>query len=302
LRGSIDRVRRGFVPTRLGVAGGALAVVLVWCALVSLSNVAAGIHAAQVSDRAPRPESSVLIVTALDAAQDHAGPLRRLYDWTIRWAQTPYAIWALFLLAFAEASFFPVPPDVLLAAMALGTPPKALGYAAICTLGSAAGGCGGYAIGLFLFDTLGRRILALYGYEDEFERLSRGFARRGFWWIFAAALTPIPYKVFTIAAGVCHKHVTLRTLATASLVGRGLRFFAVGALFRLFGPQVKLFIDRYFNILTVALVVVALLGFAAVRLLTGGKAGTEQRADGVRADRVPKHKACPLPPSNHIER
>jgi AmmeMemoRadiSam system protein A len=195
--------------------------------------------------------------------------LRRLYEWTIHWAETPYAVWALLLLAVAEASFFPVPPDVLLIAMALAIPRKSLRYAGICTLGSVVGGILGYTIGVFFFEAVGQPILRFYHYTEQFQRLSAGFGQHGFLFIFTAALTPIPYKVFTIAAGVCHAHVPLTVLVVASLVGRGLRFFTVGLLFRLFGRPIKRFIDRYFNLLTVLFVLLLVLGFICVRILAG---------------------------------
>ncbi len=215
------------------------------------------------------------------APEKKAGPLRRLYDWTIHWAKTPYAAWALFVLAFAEASFFPIPPDVLLIAMALAAPSKSFRYAAICLAGSVLGGCLGYAIGLFFFDQVAEPILSFYGYLDRFHQLSVRFGQHGFLFIFIAALTPIPYKVFTITAGFCHADVPLRVLIAASVVGRGLRFFAVGALFMLFGRPIKRFIDRYFNLLTVTFVVLLVLGFLCVRLFAGDAGRQEPPAEGV---------------------
>lgn len=218
-------------------------------------------------------ESDDDISRAVDAPEDapvpRPGPVRRLYDWTIHWAATPQAVWALFLLALAEASFFPVPPDVLLMAMALGTPRKSLRYAGICTVGSVLGGVLGYAIGMFFFEAVGEPILEFYHYTEQFHQLSAGFGEHGFLFIFVAALTPIPFKVFTIAAGVCHADVPLAVLLAASVVGRGLRFFTVGALFRLFGPPIQRFIDRYFNLLTILFVVLLVLGFLCVRIFAG---------------------------------
>ncbi len=197
------------------------------------------------------------------------GPLRRLYRWTIHWAETPYGPLALFLLAFAEASFFPIPPDVLLIALALGAPALALRFAGLCTLGSVVGGLLGYVIGMFFFQAVGEPVLSFYHYMEEFRSLGEAFASHGFLYIFAAALTPIPYKVFTIAAGVWHEQVPLLVLVAASVVGRGLRFFAVGLLFRLFGAPVRRFIERYFNLLTVVFVLLLVLGFLCVTILTG---------------------------------
>ena len=199
------------------------------------------------------------------------GLVRRLYNWTIHWAGTPYAPWALFILAVAEASFFPIPPDVLLIAMALALPKKSLRYAAVCTAGSVIGGCIGYAIGMFLFKAVATPLLNFYGAWDTYNALSETFQRHGFLAIFSAALTPIPYKVFTISAGACR--VGFGALLTASLVGRGLRFFLIGAMFAFFGPRIQKFIDRYFNLLTVAFLVLLLLGFLFVRICWSGNDG-----------------------------
>ena len=198
-------------------------------------------------------------------ARGRRGVARRLYDWTIHWAKTPYAVWALFLLALTEASFFPIPPDVLLIAMALGAPRRSLRFAAVCLAGSVLGGCLGYGIGMFLFGAVGKPIINFYGAWDTYNSISLGFRTHGFFYIFAAALTPIPYKVFTIAAGACS--VKFGVLVVASVVGRGLRFFAVGALFRFFGPTVKRFIDRYFNLLTILLLALGIAGFVCVKLI-----------------------------------
>lgn len=198
-----------------------------------------------------------------DAAQ--RGYMRRLYDWTIRWAESPYAPWALFALAFAEASFFPIPPDALLIAMAVAVPRKSLRYGAICTAGSVVGGCAGYAIGMFFFETAAVPLLDFYHAWDAYRSISAGFQANGFLYVFTSALTPIPYKVFTIAAGVCG--ISLPVLIGASVVGRGLRFMAQGALFRAFGPQIKAFIERYFNVFTILFLVLLIGGFVVVKLL-----------------------------------
>lgn len=195
--------------------------------------------------------------------------VRRLYDWTLHWAETPYGPWALFLLAVAEASFFPIPPDVLLIALALGASRKSLRYAGICTAGSVLGGVGGWIIGMFLFEAVGRPLIDLYGAWDTYGWVREVFQERGFLWIFMAALTPIPYKVFTIAAGACQ--INLGVLLLASVIGRGLRFYAQGLLLRFFGRPVKRFIDRYFNLLTIAFIVLLVLGFVFVQILWKGE-------------------------------
>lgn len=200
-----------------------------------------------------------------EAAEEKRGYARRMYDWTIAWAASPYAPWALFLLAFAEASFFPIPPDALLIAMAVAVPKKSLRYGLICTAGSVVGGCAGYFIGMFFFDAVAAPMLDLYHAWDSYRAISAGFRANGFLYVFGAALTPIPYKVFTISAGVCN--VSLVVLIAASVVGRGARFMVQAALFRLFGPQIKAFIERYFNILTIVFLILLVGGFVAAKLL-----------------------------------
>jgi len=205
---------------------------------------------------------------AAGPAQKKRGIIRRLYDWTLHWAYTPYAVWALLGIAFIESSFFPIPPDVLLIAMALAAPQRALRYSAICTAGSVAGAFLGYAIGMFFFEAVGGRIIDFYNAREAYESIRVGFNTHGFFWVFMAALTPIPYKVFTIAAGVCE--LNLGVLLAASVLGRGLRFFAVGLLFKLFGPPIKKFIDRYFNLLTIVFFVGLVGGFILVKILWSG--------------------------------
>jgi membrane protein YqaA with SNARE-associated domain len=174
---------------------------------------------------------------------------------------------ALAVLAFAESSFFPVPPDLLLIALAVSIPRRAFRYALICTVASVAGGFFGYAIGQYGYELVGRRIVDFYHGEPVMARVADLYEAYGFWGILIAAVTPIPYKVFTIASGVFG--FSLPTFAVASVLGRGLRFFAVGALIFVYGKPIKAAIDRYFNVLAVAFVVLLGLGFAAVKLLSG---------------------------------
>ena len=201
-------------------------------------------------------------------AKRRRGLVRRMYDWTIHWAETPYAVWALLVVAFVEASFFPIPPDVLLIAMALAKPKRSLWYAAVCTFGSVMGALLGYVIGMFFFEAVGKPLIEFYGVWGAYCRLSEGFRANGFLYVFAAALTPIPYKVFTIASGACS--LSLTVVVAASVIGRGLRFFGVGALFMLFGPPIKRFIDRYFNLLTIGFLILLVLGFLFVKIVWKG--------------------------------
>lgn len=191
--------------------------------------------------------------------------LRRLYDWVLHWAETPYGAPALFLLAFAESSFFPIPPDVLLIALTLGMPRRAWWYALVCSVGSLAGAVLGYYIGYAAWESLrGFFIPYLFSAED-FDHVGRLYQDNAAQAIFLAAFTPIPYKVFTVAAGVWHEHVSLAVLLAASAIGRPLRFFLVAGLLRFFGPPVKRVMDRYFDWLALAFGVLLVGGFVVVK-------------------------------------
>ena len=193
------------------------------------------------------------------------GKLRQLYNWVLSWGNSKYGILALFLFAFIESSFFPIPPDVLLMALCLSQPSKAFWYAFVTTVGSVLGGLFGYFIGYALYETIGKLIIAALGYQAAFESVGKLFAENAFLAIFGAAFTPIPYKVFTIAAGVWG--IPLPIFVLASLLGRAGRFFAVSALLYFAGPKLKNFIDEYFNIVTFAAFLLLIGGFIAVRWL-----------------------------------
>lgn len=195
-------------------------------------------------------------------------PIRRLYDWVLRWADRPSGPAALVGLAAAEAVFFPIPPDVLLIPLCLGRPKSALRFALLCTLGSVAGALLGYWAGSTLYDTVGRPILELYGYGEVYRRVGDLYRQNLVLALGTAGFTPIPYKVFTIAAGGFK--VPLGAFVAISAVSRGGRFFIVAGLLRLFGEPMRDFIDRYFNILSVLLVVLIVAGFLVVRWALGG--------------------------------
>lgn len=208
------------------------------------------------------------------------GPVRRLYEWVLLWAESPWAPWALFTLAFAEACFFPVPPDVLLVAMCLAKPRRGPRYALITVGGSVIGGLLCYALGAIAFDTVGRTIIEAYGKQAEIAEIQSRIGSHGFAWVFVAALTPIPYCVFVLVAGMAHEVLSVWTLLGASILGRGLRFGTQGVLFRTYGTRVKSFIDRYFNMLTIAgTVALALLLLCAKMLSSCGTEATRQVPD-----------------------
>ena len=200
------------------------------------------------------------------ASKAKRGVVRRLYDWVLHWAQTPYGLVALILVAVSESSFFPIPPDPLLLALGLACPQRALGYALLCAGSSVLGGLFGYALGWSLWESLGPLFFAYVpGFTPAvFELVSVKYTQYGFWAIFSAGFTPIPYKVFTIAAGVFE--VNLGVFLLASALGRSARFLLIGVLVWKFGSPIKAFVEQYFNLLSVAFVVVLLLGFAVIKL------------------------------------
>ena len=193
--------------------------------------------------------------------------LKRLYDWVMGWSDSRYSTPALFLIAFAESSFFPIPPDVLLIALAISASHRSLFYALVCSVGSVLGGMLGYFIGLELYELLGHRIIEFYGVSEQFDYVGGRYRENAFLAVVIAGFTPIPYKVFTIAAGLFR--IPFFTLVAASVLGRSGRFFLVGGLFRFFGPSIKTLIDRYLNILSILFVILLVLGFIGMKWMIG---------------------------------
>lgn len=194
--------------------------------------------------------------------------LRRLYDWVLGWADRPGGGWALFGISFAEASFFPIPPDVLLIPLALGRPRRAFWFALVCTAGSVLGAIGGYVIGSFLFASIGQPILDLYGAVDQYDELGRMYNENLLLTLGTAGFTPIPFKVFTIAAGAFG--VAFVPFVVVSALSRSARFFLVSGLIRVFGDPIREFIERWFNLLSILFVVLLVGGFLAIRFLFAG--------------------------------
>ncbi|WP_306031333.1 YqaA family protein [Stappia sp. MMSF_3263] len=191
--------------------------------------------------------------------------LRRLYDWTMSLASGPRAPVALGAVSFAESSFFPIPPDILLIPMVIARRARAFSYALLCTVTSVLGGALGYAIGALLFVQLARPILGFYGYLDKFEAFSTNFNEYGAWIVFIAGITPFPYKVITIASGATD--LSLPVFMVASVLARGLRFFAVAGLLYLFGPPIRHFIEQRLGLVFTVFVVGLVGGFIAIRYL-----------------------------------
>lgn len=189
--------------------------------------------------------------------------LRKLYDWVLAFAETPHGTWALFVLAVAESSFFPVPPDVLLMALAVAIPTRAFRFAAICTVGSVLGGAIGYLLGLEFYEFVGKPIIDFYGAAGKYQTVQAYYQEWDAVAVIVAGFTPIPYKVFTIAAGAFQ--IDFTTFILASIIGRGGRFFLVAGLIWWLGPQIRQFTEKYFNLLTVIFAVLLVGGFIIVK-------------------------------------
>src|SRR6201996_6778317 len=186
--------------------------------------------------------------------------LRRAYDWCIAAADRPYALWLMGAIAFAESSFFPIPPDVMLIPMSLARPGRAFHYAAWCTIWSVVGGLLGYAIGAVLYDSLGLWLIKLYGYGDKVEAFRSAYAQWGAWIILLKGLTPIPYKVVTITSGFAGYNVLLFVLF--SIIARGMRFFLVAFLLHRYGPQARAIIEERLGFWVTLSAVVLVAGIA----------------------------------------
>jgi len=194
------------------------------------------------------------------------GVIRRLYNWTVSWADHPAGTHALFWISFAESSFFPIPPDILLMALCFGKREKAFKYALVCTAGSVLGGCAGWMIGWGLRDTVAMPLLGFFdpsGHTQE--KIAVWYEAYGFWGILVAAITPIPYKVFTVFSGVMNYSLPL--LIAASIVGRGFRFYVVATMIRVFGPTVRPFIEKHLEWCFIAGTALLIGGFVVIKLM-----------------------------------
>jgi membrane protein YqaA with SNARE-associated domain len=190
---------------------------------------------------------------------------QRLYDWTMSLASHRRAMPALAAVSFAESSVFPIPPDAMLVPMVLADRDRAWRMAAVCTVASVLGGILGYIIGYFLFEAVGRPILDFYGYQEEFQRFAGAYNRWGLWIILIKGLTPIPYKLVTIASGVAQFDPVVFLLA--SIATRGARFFLVAALLRRFGLPIRTFVEKNLTAVATAVLLLIVGGFVAVKYL-----------------------------------
>ena len=168
-------------------------------------------------------------------------------------------------LSFAEASFFPIPPDPLLIALCLGSRTRSFYFALICSVASVCGGIAGYLIGVYAFDSIGQLILDWYHAQEAYLTIQEHYTDHGFFYVFLAGFTPIPYKIFTIAAGVFK--IAVVPFIVASAISRSARFFIVAAAIYRFGEPVKYFIDRWFNVLTVVFALLLVAGFLIIKIL-----------------------------------
>ncbi len=208
-----------------------------------------------------------MVETGIETAETlkKKGMLRRLYDKCMEWLQTPYGIWVLFAIAFVESSFFPIPPDVFLIALCIAVPKKAFKYAAVCAVGSVLGGAFGYGLGMWFMESVGRPIMELYGLSGKYAIVQGLYQEYDAWAVGAAGFTPLPYKLFTITAGAFH--INFPTFMLVSLASRSARFFLVAAFIWKFGPPVKVYIEKYFNILSILFLVLLIGGFVLIKYL-----------------------------------
>jgi len=191
--------------------------------------------------------------------------LRRLYHWTLSWAEHPSAKYALFFIALIESSVFPIPPDILLIALALGKPQSGIKLAAITTAGSTVGAVVGYGIGMFLLASIGQPIIEFYGLTSQYAQAGEWFADYGVAIVLIAGFSPIPFKVITIAAGAFGLDFIVFILA--AFASRGARFFLEGALLQWGGPKLRAFVEKHFEWLTIGATLLVVAGFVFVWML-----------------------------------
>ncbi len=188
-----------------------------------------------------------------------------MYDWVLHWATTPYALPALFCVAFIESSFFPIPPDILLIAMTVAVPALWLRFSVVCSVASVLGGMFGYFIGHQFMDLIGNGIVEFYHLQAKFEQIGALYDEHQGWAVAAAGFTPLPYKIFTLAAGAFK--IDFPTFVLASAISRSARFFLVGFIIYKFGPPIKVFIEKYFNLFSIVFFILLVLGFYLLKFV-----------------------------------
>lgn len=195
---------------------------------------------------------------------EKVGWIRQIYDKCLVWVQSPTGVWALFFIAVAESSFFPIPPDIFLMVLCIAAPRKSFRYAAICSVGSVLGGILGYGLGMGFMDSIGAKILEWYGLHDKYEVVKSLYQQYDALAVGAAGFTPLPYKLFTITAGAFK--INFLTFVLISILSRSARFFLVAGFIYKFGAPVRHFIERYFNLLTIVFFILLVGGFLVVKL------------------------------------
>jgi membrane protein YqaA with SNARE-associated domain len=191
--------------------------------------------------------------------------LRPLYSWILRRAERPDALWWMAGVSFAESSFFPLPPDIMLIPMCLARPSKLWFYATVCSLASLLGGFLGYAIGFYLFDSIGRMLFDLYGLWDAYYKFQDSFAVVGPWLLVLKGITPIPYKLLAITGGIAR--MDLGTFALCSVVARFSRYYLIGILLHYCGPKVQAIIEKRLGLMAVLILVVVVGGLLSFKFL-----------------------------------
>ena len=193
------------------------------------------------------------------------GMVQSVYDWMLRMAESPYAMYFLAMVAFIESSFFPIPPDIMLIPMVLAMPDKAWKIASIATVASVLGGCFGYGIGVFGYELIAKPILEFYGYMHQFDVFQSYYHEWGAWIVFGAGITPFPYKVITIASGVVD--LNLWVFSLASVLARGMRIFLVAWLLKKYGEPMKDFIEKNLGKLSVLFLILLIGGFYSIKYM-----------------------------------
>ncbi|MBR6355544.1 MAG: DedA family protein [Alphaproteobacteria bacterium] len=190
--------------------------------------------------------------------------IRRIYDEVISLSGSKYALYWLAAFSFIESSFFPIPPDIMLIPMILATPKQAWKIAGVCTLASVIGAYLGYVIGYYFFQLIAEPLLDFYGYLDKFNQFKDLYTEYGAWIVFGAGITPFPYKIITIASGVVHLNLAVFTVA--SIIARGLRFFVIAWLLKVYGERMRAFIEKNLGWLSVLFLILLIGGFALIKL------------------------------------
>lgn len=190
--------------------------------------------------------------------------VRNIYNAVINLSANKHALFWLFVISFVESSFFPIPPDIMLIPMILATPKQAWKIAGVCTLASVTGAYFGYIIGFYFFELVAEPLLSFYGYLDKFNEFKNLYSEYGAWIVFGAGITPFPYKIITIASGVVHLNLFIFTIA--SIIARGLRFFVIAWLLKVYGEKMRSFIEKNLGWLSVLFLILLIGGFLLIKL------------------------------------